>query len=83
MARPNSPPKPYTEKEKEYIRRVAGKVPVEVMAAAINRPVKAVLWWANNHGISLRVPFDTLAKHWPDLANRMTGGKLKKETCDG
>lgn len=83
MSKPNSPAKPYSEREKEYIKRVAGKVPAEVIAAAINRPVSGILQWAHKNGIKLRVPFGTLVKHWPDLADRMTAGKLKKEVADG
>ena len=32
MAKPNSPGKPYTKRETDYIRRVAGKVPVALIA---------------------------------------------------
>lgn len=64
MARPINPNKPYSKLEKEYIARVAGKVPLPVMAAAINRPPSGVQQWANAHGIKLRVPYSIMVKHW-------------------
>ncbi|QBY22646.1 NinE family protein [Salmonella enterica subsp. enterica serovar Infantis] len=30
--------------------------------------------WANRHGISLRVPYGILKKHWPEYAEKMTKG---------
>lgn len=65
MARSRQKPvRRYTETEKEYIRRVAGKVPLPVMANALNRPKHTVQKWANEHGISLRVPYRVMIKHW-------------------
>lgn len=45
--------KPYSPREQDYIRRVAGKVPAEVMAAALGRTRNSLVNWANRHGISL------------------------------
>lgn len=52
--------KPYSPREQDYIRRVAGKVPAEVMAAALGRTRNSLVNWANRHGISLRVPYGIL-----------------------
>ena len=70
MASPNTPRKPYTRKERAYIRRVAGKVPSCVIAEQLNRTHAGVLQWANAHGIKLRVPHEILLKHWPELVQR-------------
>jgi len=64
MARPINPNKPYSKLEKDYIARVAGKVPLQVIASAINRPPSGVQQWANAHGIKLRVPYSIMVKHW-------------------
>jgi len=37
MAKPGTPNKPYTKRETDYIRRVAGKVPVALIAETLNR----------------------------------------------
>lgn len=66
--------KPYSPREQDYIRRVAGKVPAEVMASAIGRTRNSLVNWANRHGISLRVPYATLRKHWPQHAKKITKG---------
>ncbi|EBX3695644.1 hypothetical protein DRU69_20040 [Salmonella enterica subsp. enterica serovar Agona] len=66
--------KPYSPREQDYIRHVAGKVPAEVMAAALGRTRNSLVNWANRHGISLRVPYGILKKHWPEYAEKMTKG---------
>ncbi|HAI51392.1 MAG TPA: hypothetical protein DCM53_20055 [Enterobacteriaceae bacterium] len=70
MAKPNTPGKPYTKRETDYIRRVAGKVPVIVMAEALNRTPNAIrqYGWANK--IDLRVPRSVMLKHWPEYAQK-------------
>ena len=70
MARPVSERKPYSRREKAYIRRVAGKVPPCSMAEQLNRTKAGVLQWANVHGIKLRVPHEILLKHWPELVQK-------------
>lgn len=45
--------KPYSPREQDYIRRVAGKVPADVMASTIGRTRNSLVNWANRHGISL------------------------------
>jgi len=69
MARPKTPPKPYTKKEREYIMRVAGKVPLQLIAKTINRPESGVKQWASAQGIKLRVPREIMMKHWREYAN--------------
>lgn len=64
MARAKHPPTPYTEIERDYIFRVAGKVPPVVIAAQINREVSSVLQWAHRNGIKLSVPRHIMLKHW-------------------
>ncbi|MBS2693903.1 hypothetical protein KFY51_28720, partial [Salmonella enterica subsp. enterica serovar 1,4,[5],12:i:-] len=66
--------KSYSPREQDYIRRVAGKVPADVMAAALGRTRNSLVNWANRHGISLRVPYGILKKHWPEYAEKMTKG---------
>ncbi|MFL6615981.1 hypothetical protein [Pantoea agglomerans] len=60
------PKKAWSDKDLAYIERVAGKVPVPVMAAAINKTVPAVKVKAYSIGLKLRVPVDVLRKHWPE-----------------
>lgn len=60
------PNKQYSKKEQEYIQRVAGKVPVDVIAAQIKRNAQSVMNWASKRGISLRVPKDILKKYWKE-----------------
>lgn len=81
MARPKSLPKPYTDNERDYIRRVAGKVPPEVIAQALNRPQSAIQQWANSHGISLRVPRQIMIKHWSeyDIWSKKASQKAMQE----
>lgn len=68
MAKARSPSKPYSKKEQEYIQRVAGKVPLDVIASQINRNSQSVMNWASKHGISLRVPKEIINKHWKEYA---------------
>ncbi len=58
--------KHYSLKEQEYIERVAGRVPAEVMAKQLKRSVVGVKQWANNHNLKLRVPHHILNKYWRD-----------------
>lgn len=60
------PKKTWSEKDLDYIERVAGKVPVPVMAAAINKTVSAVTGKAHALGLKLKVPASVLRKHWPE-----------------
>lgn len=64
------PKKTWSEKDLAYIERVAGKVPVPVMAAAINKSVSAVIGKAHSLGLKLKVPSAILKKHWPDYAGK-------------
>lgn len=68
MAKPNSPNKPYTKREADYIRRVAGKVPVAVIAETLNRSPSGIKQWASAHGVHLRVPYAIMLKHWREYA---------------
>lgn len=72
MARPKSQLRPYTEKEQQYIERVAGKVPVQVIAMQLNRSISGIRQWANTHNIKLRVPHAIMVKHWREY---VTGSK--------
>jgi hypothetical protein len=64
------PKKTWSDKDLEYIERVAGKVPVPVMAAAINKSVSAVTGKAHSLGLRLKVPASILKKHWPDFVGK-------------
>lgn len=70
--------KPYSPEERDYILRVAGKVPAEVMAAALCRTRNGLVNWANRHGISLRVPYSRLKKHWPEYVGKGGGNGAKE-----
>lgn len=70
MAKPNSPNKPYTKREADYIRRVAGKVPVAVIAETLNRSPSAIKQWASANGIHLRVPHSIMVKHWREYVSQ-------------
>lgn len=54
----------FSQKEKDYIKRVAGKVPTSVIAQQINRKPKHVANWASRNHISLRVPLGLKKKYW-------------------
>jgi len=60
------PKKTWSEKDLDYIERVAGKVPVPVMAEAINKTISAVTGKAHSLGLKLKVPASVLRKHWPE-----------------
>lgn len=70
MAKPNSPGKPYTKRETDYIRRVAGKVPVALIAETLNRTPSAIKQWASANGVLLRVPHKIMVKHWREYVSQ-------------
>ncbi|WP_312330383.1 hypothetical protein [Atlantibacter hermannii] len=70
MAKPNSPGKPYTKRETDYIRRVAGKVPVALIAETLNRTPSAIKQWASANGVHLRVPHKIMVKHWREYVSQ-------------
>lgn len=79
MARPKSPNKPYSTREKDYITRVAGKVPISVIATALHRTESGIKQWAAAHGIKLRVPYSLLCRHWPENAERIVRGSSNED----
>lgn len=70
MAKPGTPNKPYTKRETDYIRRVAGKVPVALIAETLNRTPSAIKQWASANGVHLRVPHKIMAKHWREYVSQ-------------
>jgi len=68
MSKPKTRNNPYSEEEKQYIRRVAGKVPATVIAETLNRSHSGIKQWASANGIRLRVPYAIMMKHWRDYA---------------
>lgn len=56
-----------TQKEIDYILRVAGKVPLAYMAKHLGCSIWTVCNHANKHGISTRVPKSIMTKHWREL----------------
>ncbi|BET42749.1 hypothetical protein VNF293_27740 [Atlantibacter hermannii] len=70
MAKPNSPGKPYTKRETDYIRRVAGKVPVALIAETLRRTPSAIKQWASANGVHLRVPHKIMVKHWREYVSQ-------------
>lgn len=69
---PNKHRRHFTQKESEYIRRNAGKVPACVMAEFLNRKAPAIYTHASRYGISLAVPRKIMNKHWREY---VTGSK--------
>lgn len=65
----------YTADEVEYIHRVAGRVPAEVMARQLRRSKTTLLNWTARHGISLRVPYKTLCKYWTEYIGGRSGAE--------
>ena len=63
----------WTQQELEYVERVAGKVPPEVIASAINKPLSTLRTNANVMGLGLRVPKRILEKHWPEYLKKNGG----------
>ncbi len=70
MAKPNSPGKPYTKRETDYIRRVAGKVPVALIAETLRRTPSAIKQWASANGVHFRVPHKIMVKHWREYVSQ-------------
>lgn len=66
--------KAYSDDDIAYIKRVAGKVPIDVIAQAIERTRNAVSVWCHRNGISYEVPYPRLKKHWPEHAARLMRG---------
>ncbi len=56
-----------TQKEIDYILRVAGKVPLAYMAEFLGCSIWTVCNHANKHGISTRVPKSIMTKYWPEF----------------
>lgn len=69
MSRPKTNNRPYTRQEQEYIERVAGRVPAEIIAKQLRRSVSGLRQWACQHGVKLRVPHQVLTKYWREYAN--------------
>jgi len=63
----------WTQQELEYVERVAGKVPPEVIASAINKPLSTLRTKANVMGLGLDVPKRILEKHWPEYLKKNGG----------
>lgn len=61
------PVKPYTELEIDYLRRVAGKVPIEAISKQLNRSRENVYYFCSQKKISLRVPAWRMQKYWPEI----------------
>jgi len=66
MSKPKHPNKPYTQCEADYIRRVAGRVPVQLIAETLNRTPSGIRQWACANGVKLKVPYSLMVKHWID-----------------
>lgn len=66
MAKPKTRNKPYSDRETQHIRRVAGKVPVMLIAETLNRSPSAIKQWSSANGVHLRVPHSVMVKHWID-----------------
>ena len=58
--------KHYEQHELDYIRRVAGKVPPQVISKSLKRTERSVEYKAQQMRLSLAVPKDVLLKHWPE-----------------
>ncbi|WP_312630979.1 hypothetical protein [Pantoea piersonii] len=63
----------WTQQELEYVERVAGKVPAQVIANAINKPLSTLRTKANVMGLGLSVPKRILEKHWPEYLKKNGG----------
>ena len=58
--------KHYVQDELDYIRRVAGKVPIPVISKSLKRTENSVIQKAQQMKLSLTVPKNVLRKHWPE-----------------
>ncbi len=58
---------PFTTDESDYIRRVAGRVPVEIIAKTLRRSVQGIQRWAYRRGLKLSVPDSVMRAHWQDV----------------
>lgn len=72
MANPRTSNKVYSQLEQDYIRRVAGRVPILIIARQLKRTPNGVRQWAQQHGVKLRVPYRILLKHWPECIEHIT-----------
>lgn len=64
----------WSQKELDYIERVAGKVPSAVMAKTLQKPIAKLRSYAGQIGLSLRVPESVLERHWPEYSRKGRAG---------
>ncbi len=60
------PFKTFSDTEKDYLKRVAGRVPIEFISQHIERDVKSVRDFCFRHKLAMKVPHKLLKKHWPE-----------------
>lgn len=62
--------KRFSEDEKDYMRRVVGKVPVEVMAEQMKRSLNSVRQFFFKSGISIVVPAWRMERFWQHVTEQ-------------
>ena len=69
-----------TPKESAYILRVAGKVPLEVIASHLNRSLSSVRNFCHRRQISLAVPAWRMERFWRDVLDRREAERQRAKT---
>jgi len=59
--------KKFSDLEKDYMRRVVGKVPVEAMAEQMNRNLSSVRGFFSKHRLSIKVPAWRMERFWQHI----------------
>jgi len=59
--------KKFSDLEKDYMRRVVGKVPVEAMAEQMNRSINSVRQYFHTNQISIKVPAWRMERFWQHI----------------
>lgn len=59
--------KKFSDLEKDYMRRVVGKVPVEAMAEQMNRSINSVRQYFQTNQISIKVPAWRMERFWKHI----------------
>nr|WP_314424820.1 hypothetical protein [uncultured Erwinia sp.] len=62
--------KRFSEDEKEYMRRVVGKVPVEIIAEQLKRNLSSVRGFFSKQGLSIVVPTWRMERFWQHVTEQ-------------
>lgn len=58
--------KPFTDLERAYIRRVAGRVPVAFISSHLGREIRSIRDFCVSRKIATKVPTSIMKKYWAE-----------------